>query len=192
MLSLGASIVAVLRRFSLTASRTSSPPSTRRGTGPRSGRRGRPRQTRSRRWPVCEIRYDGGDGRAPGQSRYPRRPLPVAAGAPVEVPTFDVLARFLDDYKRLTSEQREAFLRARDALVDDLRTGRGFRPGLRIRRVQSTTDVWELTWAPDGRATWQYGAEQVPGEPHVVWRRIGTHAIFVTHDGRPARAPSVV
>jgi hypothetical protein len=71
------------------------------------------------------------------------------------VPTYDVLDRFIDDYRRLNAEQREAFLRARDALVDDLRSGRGFRPGLRIKRVQGTTDVWELTWAPDGRATWQ-------------------------------------
>jgi hypothetical protein len=94
------------------------------------------------------------------------------------VPTYDVLDRFIDDYRRLNAEQREAFLRARDALVDDLRSGRGFRPGLRIKRVQGTTDVWELTWAPDGRATWQYGNEQRPGEPHVIWRRIGTHAIF--------------
>ncbi|MFN2496906.1 MAG: hypothetical protein ABR608_13505 [Pseudonocardiaceae bacterium] len=94
------------------------------------------------------------------------------------MPTFDILARFGDDYRRLTAEQREAFLRARNALVEDLRSGRGFRPGLRIKRVQGTTDVWELTWAPDGRATWQYGTEQRPGEPHVIWRRIGTHAIF--------------
>lgn len=71
------------------------------------------------------------------------------------MPTYDVLDRFIDDYRRLNAEQREVFLRARDALVDDLRSGRGFRPGLRIKRVQGTTDVWELTWAPDGRATWQ-------------------------------------
>ncbi|WP_267887199.1 hypothetical protein [Thermobifida halotolerans] len=35
-----------------------------------------------------------------------------------------------------------------------------------------------MTWAPDGRATWQYGEERVPGKPHVIWRRVGTHAIF--------------
>jgi anaerobic glycerol-3-phosphate dehydrogenase len=39
-------------------------------------------------------------------------------------------------------------------------------------------DIWELTWAADGRATWQYGPEQRPGEPHVIWRRIGGHEIF--------------
>lgn len=33
--------------------------------------------------------------------------------------------------------------------------------------------------APDGRATWQYGPEVRPGEPHAVWRRhIDTHAIL--------------
>ncbi|WP_281288337.1 hypothetical protein [Haloactinospora alba] len=35
-----------------------------------------------------------------------------------------------------------------------------------------------MTWAPDGRATWQYGDEQRPGIVHVIWRRVGTHAIF--------------
>jgi hypothetical protein len=35
-----------------------------------------------------------------------------------------------------------------------------------------------MTWASNGRATWQYGPEQRPGERHVIWRRIGTHDIF--------------
>jgi hypothetical protein len=94
------------------------------------------------------------------------------------VPTFEALARFLCDYRRLTAAQREAYGAARRAFVDDLRSGRGFRPGLRVKRVQSTADVWEMTWAPNGRATWQYGDERKPGEQHVVWRRIGTHDIF--------------
>jgi hypothetical protein len=32
--------------------------------------------------------------------------------------------------------------------------------------------------APDGRATFQYGDEVQAGEPHIVWRRIGTHDVF--------------
>jgi len=32
--------------------------------------------------------------------------------------------------------------------------------------------------APDGRATWQFGEEVVDGQPHIIWRRIGTHDIF--------------
>jgi len=38
--------------------------------------------------------------------------------------------------------------------------------------------VWELTFAPDGRATFEYGDEVRPGDAHVIWRRIGDHSIF--------------
>lgn len=60
--------------------------------------------------------------------------------------------------------------------VVDLTAGT-FRPGLRIKRVRSTAKIWELTWAPDGRATFEYGPEITSGAPHVVWRRVGTHGI---------------
>ncbi|MFJ9797706.1 hypothetical protein [Streptomyces sp. NPDC101145] len=56
-----------------------------------------------------------------------------------------------------------------------MRTGRQFRPRLRIKGVRCAPGVYELTWAPDGRATWQYGPEIVQ---HVIWRRIGTHDIL--------------
>ena len=59
----------------------------------------------------------------------------------------------------------------------DLAAGR-FRPGLRVKGVRGVPGVFEMTWAPDGRATFRYGAEQVPGQPHIVWRRVGTHGIF--------------
>ena len=35
-----------------------------------------------------------------------------------------------------------------------------------------------MTFAPDGRATWQFGPEIKARQAHVVWRRIGTHEIF--------------
>lgn len=38
--------------------------------------------------------------------------------------------------------------------------------------------VWEISWAYDGRATFEYGPEVEPGNAHIVWRRIGTHAIL--------------
>ncbi|MFL6127887.1 MAG: hypothetical protein ACJ73E_02335 [Mycobacteriales bacterium] len=44
--------------------------------------------------------------------------------------------------------------------------------------MQGWPGVRELTWAPDGRATIECGREQKPGEPHVVWRRVGTHDVF--------------
>jgi len=61
--------------------------------------------------------------------------------------------------------------------VVDLKAGR-FRSGLRVKRVQATAGVWEMTWAPNGRATFEYGNERRAGEPHVIWRRVGTHDIF--------------
>ncbi len=36
----------------------------------------------------------------------------------------------------------------------------------------------KMMFAPDGRATWQFGNEVKAGRAHVVWRRIGTHNIF--------------
>ena len=61
--------------------------------------------------------------------------------------------------------------------ITDLPWGR-FRPRLRVKGVQGAPGVFEMTWADDGRATWQYGDPVVEGEPHVIWRRIGGHAIF--------------
>jgi hypothetical protein len=40
-----------------------------------------------------------------------------------------------------------------------------------------------MTWAPDGRATFSYGEERVPGKAHVIWRRSGFHAIFTPPPG---------
>jgi hypothetical protein len=82
------------------------------------------------------------------------------------------------DYARLSQAERDAFREARKQFVDDLRSRRGFRPGLRVKGVQGALGVYEMTWAGDGRATWQYGPTQIPGETHIVWRRIGTHDIF--------------
>ena len=62
--------------------------------------------------------------------------------------------------------------------VDDLEAGQPFRPGLRVKAVQGTGSIMEMTFAPDGRATWQFGAEVTYGQAHVIWRRIGTQDIF--------------
>ena len=64
-----------------------------------------------------------------------------------------------------------------DEFVEDLRRG-VFRKGLRIKRVHKVEGVWEITWAPDGRATFHYGPSIRPGDPHIIWRRIGGHEIL--------------
>lgn len=94
------------------------------------------------------------------------------------MPTFERLPRFDKDWADLPHEQKQRFRRAVSAFVEDLSAGRPFRGGLRVKRVQAATGVWEVTSTPDGRATWHYGTEVHPGEPHVVWRRIGTHSVF--------------
>lgn len=93
------------------------------------------------------------------------------------MPTHQELPRFLREWRRLRDDQREAFLEALALFVAGLRT-QTFHPRLRIKRIEGHSEIWELAWAPDGRATFQYGQGPVPGEPHVIWRRIGTHDIF--------------
>jgi hypothetical protein len=93
------------------------------------------------------------------------------------MPTFDVLPRFAREYRKLTHAQAKAFRAALDRFVEGLRTGT-FDPGLRVHRIEGTDGVWSMTWAPDGRATFTYGSEVRSGEPHVIWRRVGGHAIY--------------
>jgi hypothetical protein len=94
------------------------------------------------------------------------------------VPTYEWLARFRADFERLTPAQQSAFLTAVRQFVEDLQQGRAFRKGLRVKGIQGATGIFEMTWNADGRATFEYGDAVTEGEPHVVWRRVGTHAIF--------------
>lgn len=94
------------------------------------------------------------------------------------MPTHEEPPSFLRAYQALTPAQRAAFRAAVSQLVDDLRARRQPHPALRVKRVKGVEGIWEMSWAADGRATFEYGTERVPGDAHVVWRRIGTHAIF--------------
>lgn len=93
-------------------------------------------------------------------------------------PTYERESTFARDWAKLTEKQRRQFLAAVADMVADLKAGGGFRPGLRIKGVQGCAGVFEMTWAPDGRVTWEYGDEVREGEPHIIWRRIGTHDVF--------------
>jgi len=64
-------------------------------------------------------------------------------------------------------------------LVIDLRRGGSFRGTLRVKPMQGHSGIFEMTWeGEDGRATFDYGPEVLPGERHIRWRRIGDHNIF--------------
>ncbi len=70
------------------------------------------------------------------------------------------------------------FLAAIGHFVEDFQAQRGFRKGLRVKGIQGASGVFEMTWADNGRATFEYGEAKVEDEPHIIWRRVGTHAIF--------------
>jgi len=95
-----------------------------------------------------------------------------------QMPTYERLPRFLKDYAQLSEEEQERFKEAVKKFIEDLERGEGFRPGLRVRGVAGAPGIFEMTWAPDGRATFRYGEPLREGEPHVVWRRVGTHTVF--------------
>lgn len=95
------------------------------------------------------------------------------------MPTHEEAPRFWRDWDRLTAAQQRAFFAAVGNFVGGLRQQPPkFGPSLRLKRIQGTAGVWEMTWAADGRATFDYGAAQTSGESHIRWRRIGTHNIF--------------
>lgn len=74
------------------------------------------------------------------------------------MPTLEVLAAFLRDWERLTPQQQRAFRQAVAQFIADLADGgHGFRPSLRVKRLRGHPRVWEMTWAPDDRATFEYG-----------------------------------
>jgi hypothetical protein len=62
--------------------------------------------------------------------------------------------------------------------VEDIREGKGFRKGLRVKGVQGASGIFEMTWTNDGRATFEYGEPVRGDDPHIVWRRVGTHAVL--------------
>jgi len=94
------------------------------------------------------------------------------------LPTYERLPRFVKDFHRLSRERQLEFIAVVEKFVTDLKTGEGFRSGLRVKGVQGSPGLFELTWADDGRATFSYGESIRTGEPHVVWHRVGTHDIL--------------
>lgn len=94
------------------------------------------------------------------------------------MPTYERSPQFVTDYAALSPEQRRAFRVAVEKFVADLRRGQGFRPGLRVKGIRGSAGMFELTWAPDGRAVFSYGRSIRTGEPHIVWHAVGTHDVL--------------
>lgn len=92
------------------------------------------------------------------------------------MPSYERTRRFERDWKALDGSDGDRFRVAFARFDADLAAGT-FRRGLRVKRLQGTDSMFEMTWAPDGRATFEYGAPVGEGA-HVIWRRIGRHDIF--------------
>ena len=99
------------------------------------------------------------------------------------MPTYYRTGRFRRDWSRLTETKKEHLRDARNNLVDDLKemeAGRRsrFRRSLGVKGVRGAPGVFEMRWAGDGRATFSWGEEKLPGHRHIIWRRCGGHEIF--------------
>lgn len=83
----------------------------------------------------------------------------------------------MQEFHALSSDEQGAFLATVARLVHDLRVQR-FRKGLRVKAVRGHPGVFELTSAADGHATFAHGPSVRLGDPHIIWRRVGSHDIF--------------
>lgn len=92
------------------------------------------------------------------------------------MPSYERTRRFERDWKALDPSDRDRFRIVFTRFDADLAAGR-FRRGLRVKGIQGTDSIFEMTWAPDGRATFGYGVPAGDGA-HVTWRRIGRHDII--------------
>lgn len=103
------------------------------------------------------------------------------------MPTYTRLPRFNRDLEALTAEERRRFRDAVGKFVEDLERGQAFRKGLRVKGVKGSKGVYEMTWAPDGRATFSYGEPIRRGEPHVIWHRVGGHEVIASGEPQPPK-----
>jgi hypothetical protein len=94
------------------------------------------------------------------------------------MPTFGRLPELIRENKRLSDDEKALFKHEVRQWVLDLKQF-GLQPtDPRVKGVRGAPGIFEFRWAADGRATFQFGAERRPSEPHIIWRRVGTHAIL--------------
>jgi hypothetical protein len=95
------------------------------------------------------------------------------------VPTFDRLALFKREYRRLTPEQQARFKVAVAKLIVALSQTPPRVPGEPlVNTLAGHRGVYELRFARDGRATFTFAPPVREGKPHVIWRRIGAHEVL--------------
>jgi hypothetical protein len=90
-------------------------------------------------------------------------------------PTFERLAQFKRDFTQLTPRQRQLFRSAVKKFVAPLSTtppSDSQSPVL--RELTDHPGFFEMRLGDDTRAVYTFGQAVRPGQPHVIWCRIGT------------------
>ena len=92
------------------------------------------------------------------------------------MPTFESLARFDRQFRRLPRELQAAFVAMLPTLIAALRAS---PPSFHRRWGSSECRAGKTSGrSPShryGRATFAYGDEAIADTPHVIWRPVGTH-----------------
>jgi hypothetical protein len=89
-------------------------------------------------------------------------------------PTFDRLAQFKRDYRKLTPEQRERFRAAAKKVIAPLSTmppGEPDRP--LVTELERHPGFYELYVDRETRAVYTFGPAVRKGQPHIIWCRVG-------------------
>lgn len=95
--------------------------------------------------------------------------------------TYECTPRFQREFARLSLADMKAFREAARTMAAALNAGEPFPARLRVKKVnKSDRDLWEVTFAPNGRAFFSRDAASPRGanEPHVRWERVGGHDLF--------------
>lgn len=97
-------------------------------------------------------------------------------------PTFDRLAQFKRDYRKLTPDQRTRFRAAAKQVIAPLSTtppGAAGRP--LIRELPDHPRFYELQVDRNTRAVYTFGPAVRTGQPHIIWCRIGGEEALEKH-----------
>ncbi len=92
------------------------------------------------------------------------------------MPKYDTLASFDTEYAKLTPEQKRRFRIAVKKIINALKNGT-FPPPPLVEKMAGYS-YYEVRWAADGRATFEYVFDAVLGEHVIIWRHIGDHTIL--------------
>ena len=92
------------------------------------------------------------------------------------VPKYEKETGFVAEYEKLTPQQKKQFRTAVKKIIAALDAGNFPGPPLVIK--MSGFSLYEVRWAADGRATFEYRYDTKLNEQIVVWRRIGDHSVL--------------